>query len=42
LSPRVVDRAIEDPKRKHIQRVRAIMDEIEKRIKEMLKEIEDT
>ncbi len=40
--PRVVDWAIEDPKGKPIQRVRAIMDEIEKRIKEMLNEIEDT
>ena len=40
--PRVVDWAIEDPKGKPIQRVRAISDEIEKRIKKMLKEIEDT
>lgn len=40
--PKVVDWGMEDPKDKPIEKVMEIRDEIEKRIKEMLKEIKDT
>ncbi len=37
--PKVQDWGIEDPKRKPIEKVRAIRDEIERKIKEMVEEI---